>query len=192
MKIIKLQGMSLLGVDYYLFQQINGSAGHWAKLDYLGIYLAGYVQYPLVGALLIYLFLGKDRREKIRNRFMVFGALAAALVARFVVATSLYYFFMRLLPFATEIVNQLIPYDSARSSFPSGHASFFFALAVVVYLYNRKLGAWFLATSALISLARVYVGVHYPSDVLAGAIIGILVGWPVYYLLNRYQNKKAQ
>jgi len=91
-----------------------------------------------------------------------------------------------------EIVNQLISYDGARSSFPSGHASFFFALATVIYLYNKKLGAWFLAAAALISLARVYVGVHYPSDVLAGAIIGILVGWPVYYLLNRYQNKKAQ
>lgn len=166
-------------------------AGHWVKLDYLGIYLASYVQYPLVGALLIYFFIGKDRREKIRNIFMVFGALAAALVARFVVATSFYYFFIRLRPFMTEIVNQLIPYDGAKSSFPSGHASFFFALATVVYLYNKKLGAWFLAAAVLISLARVYVGVHYPSDVLAGAIIGILVGLLVCYLLNLYQNKKA-
>jgi len=185
------QGMTLLGLDYYLFQQINGSAGHWAKLDYLGIYLASYVQYPLVGALLIYLFLGKDRREKIKNRFMVFGALVAALVARFVVATSFYHFFMRLRPFMAEIVNQLIPYDGAKSSFPSGHASFFFALATVIYLYNKKLGAWFLAAAVLVSLARVYVGVHYPSDVLVGATIGILVGWLVCYLLNLYQNKKA-
>lgn len=182
----------MVNLDYYLFQQINGLTGHWAKLDYLGIYLASYVQYPLVGALLIYLFLGKDKREKLRNRFMVFGALVAALVARFVVATSFYYFFMRLRPFMTEIVNQLIPYDGAKSSFPSGHASFFFALSAVVYLYNKKLGTWFLAAAVLISLARVYVGVHYPSDVLAGAIIGILVGWLVYYLLNLYQKKKAQ
>lgn len=184
--------MNLLGIDYYLFQQINGSAGHWAKLDYLGIYLAGYLQYPLVGSLLIYLFLGKDKREKLKNQFMVFGALSAALVSRFVVATSFYYFFMRLRPFMADIANQLIPYDGARSSFPSGHASFFFGLATVVYLYNKKLGAWFLAAAALISLARVYVGVHYPSDVLAGAIIGILVGWLIYYLLNLYQNKKAR
>lgn len=184
--------MTLLGIDYYLFQQINGSAGHWAKLDSLGIFLASDLQYLLVGSLLIYLFLGRDIKEKLKNRLMVGGALVAALVARFVVATSFYYFFMRLRPFMTEIANQLIPYDGTRSSFPSGHASFFFGLAMVIYLYNKKLGAWFLAAAALISLARVYVGVHYPSDVLAGAVIGILVGWLVYYLLNRYQNKKAR
>lgn len=183
--------MSLLNIDYYLFKQINGSAGHWAKLDYLGIFLASYFQYFLVAFLLIYLFLGKDKQEKIKNRLMVGGALAAALVARFAVATSLYYFFMRLRPFVDNMVNQLISYNGAKSSFPSGHASFFFALATVVYLYNKKLGAWFLAAAALISLARVYVGVHYPSDVLAGALIGILVGWLIYYLLNLYKNKKA-
>jgi len=184
--------MSLLGIDYYLFQQINGSAGQWAKLDYLGIFLASYLQYAVVGFLLIYLFLGQDKREKLKNQWMVFGALAAALVARFVVTTSLYYCFMRFRPFMNGIVNQLISYDGTRSSFPSGHASFFFGLATAVYLYNKKLGVWFLAAAALISLARVYVGVHYPSDVLAGAVIGILVGWLIFYLLNLYQKKKAQ
>ena len=184
--------MNLLSLDYYLFQQINGSAGRWMSLDWLGIFLAGYFQYTLVGLLLIYLVLGEGQQEKTKNRLMVFSALAAALTARFVVATSLHYCFMRLRPFVDGIVNQLIAYDGARSSFPSGHASFFFALAAVVYLYNKKLGVWFLASAALISLARVYVGVHYPSDVLAGAIIGILVGWLVYYLLNLYQNKKAR
>ena len=183
--------MAFLGLDYYLFQQINGLAGHWAWLDYLGIYLAGYLQYPLVGCFLIYLFLGEDKQEKLKNQLMVFGALAAALVARFVVATFLHYSFMRLRPFVADIVNQLIIYDGAKSSFPSGHASFFFALAAVVYLYNKKLGVWFLIAAALISLARVYVGVHYPSDILAGAMIGILVGWLGYHLLNSYQKKKA-
>ncbi len=182
----------MINLDYYLFQQINGSAGHWAKLDYLGIFLASYLQYPLVGFLLVYLFLGKDKQEKVKNQLMVFGALVAALVARFVVVTSLYYFFMRSRPFVANIVNQLIPYDGARSSFPSGHASFFFGLATIVYLYNKKLGAWFLVAAILISLARIYVGVHYPSDILVGGLIGILVGWLVYYLLNWYQNKKAR
>jgi len=188
-----------LSLDYYFFQQTNGLAGQLAGLDWLGIFLASYLQYLVVGFLLVYLFLGKDKKEKLRNQFMVFGALTAALVARFVVATSLYHFFMRSRPFVDNVVSQLIPYDGTRSSFPSGHASFFFALATVVYLYNKKVypersrwvGTWFLVAAALISLARVYVGVHYPSDILAGAISGILVGWLVYYLFNLYQNKKA-
>jgi len=184
--------MSFLDIDYYLFQQINGLAGHWAWLDWPNIYLASYLQYPLVGFLLIYLFLGKDRQEKLKNRLMLSGALAAALTARFIIATSFYHFFMRLRPFVDGAANQLIYYDSTKSSFPSGHASFFFALATVIFLYNKKLGILFLAAATLISLARVYVGVHYPSDILAGAIFGILVGWLAYYLINRYQNKKAR
>jgi undecaprenyl-diphosphatase len=191
--------MSLLGIDYYFFQQINGLAGQRVWLDGLGIFLASYLQYLLVGFLLIYLFLGKNKEEKTKNRLMVLAALVAALVARFGVATSFYHFFIRLRPFASGVVNQLVSYNGARSSFPSGHASFFFALATAVYLYNKKFylernqwaGACFLIMATLISLARVYVGVHYPSDILAGAIIGILVGWLACYLLNLYQNKKA-
>jgi len=177
-------------LDYFLFQQINNLAGRWPVLDWLGIFAASYLQYVLVIFLLVFLFFDHDQPGRTRNRKMVFWSLVASLISRFGIASPLYYFFMRPRPFVSHQINQLIPYDAWRSSFPSGHASFLFALAAVVYFYNRKLGIWFLSAAALISLARVYVGVHYPADILAGALIGFLVGGVIFYI-QKTVSKKA-
>jgi len=172
-------------MDYWLFQQINGLAKQWAWLDWLGIFLASYCQYLVVGALLLFVLAGKTKKEEVSRAWMVALAFLAALVARYGVASLIYYFFTRLRPFVAHATTQLIFYDAAKPSFPSGPATFFFALAVVVFLYNKKIGGWFLAAALLISLARVYVGVHYPADILAGALIGIFTGWVVWAVARK-------
>ncbi len=67
-------------------------------------------------------------------------------------------------------------------SFPSSHAMNMFAQAMLfTLLYRRKrVGITAFAFAATIGFSRIYVGVHYPFDVAAGAIFGILVGWGVY------------
>ena len=60
-------------------------------------------------------------------------------------------------------------------SFPSGHATVSFACATVLALAVPRLRAPLYALAGLISLSRVYVGVHYPFDVVAGALLGILI-----------------
>lgn len=63
-------------------------------------------------------------------------------------------------------------------SFPSGHTSAAFAFAVAVFLnMDRKYGIFALVLAFLMGLSRLYVGVHYPTDVLVGAIVGVLCGW---------------
>jgi undecaprenyl-diphosphatase len=70
------------------------------------------------------------------------------------------------------------------SSFPSGHAATSFAGAVVLaYLFPRAL-PWLVALAVAISFSRVYVGVHYPFDVLAGAVVGASVGGLVVFALR--------
>jgi undecaprenyl-diphosphatase len=60
------------------------------------------------------------------------------------------------------------------AGFPSDHAAFFAALAAAIWLESRRLGAFAIAWAAIVVCgARVYVGYHYPSDVLGGAIIGV-------------------
>jgi undecaprenyl-diphosphatase len=61
---------------------------------------------------------------------------------------------------------------SSDSSFPSDHATAAFAIAVALLLRHRKAGWLAIALATLVSLARVVVGTHYPSDVAAGALIG--------------------
>lgn len=68
----------------------------------------------------------------------------------------------------------LIP-RSTDPSFPSDHATGAFAIAVAIWLYDRTAGAVFLALAVLVSFARVYVGIHYPGDVVGGAVLGTLV-----------------
>lgn len=61
------------------------------------------------------------------------------------------------------------------SSFPSGHATVAFACAVMLARTDRRLAAPAFALAAGIAWSRVYVGVHYPLDVLAGAVLGVLL-----------------
>lgn len=77
-------------------------------------------------------------------------------------------------PFAVELENAEWMHD--WSSFPSDHAALYFALATGLWLANRRWGAVALAwTLMVICVPRIYVGMHYASDIVAGAVLGIVV-----------------
>ncbi|KKR04026.1 MAG: Bacitracin transport permease protein BCRC [Parcubacteria group bacterium GW2011_GWF2_39_13b] len=178
-----------MNFDYFLFQQINNLAGRFFWLDKIAVFFAAYFQYFLVAGLLIFLVLGKDKENKIKNRFMVFGALLSAGIARLVFANIIRWLYYRPRPFIDHQVNQLLNHNS-EGSFPSGHAVFFFALAMFIFYYNKRIGTWFFIGAVLISIARVFVGIHYPLDILAGALVGIIAGWLVNIIFEKI--KKAR
>lgn len=70
-------------------------------------------------------------------------------------------------------------------SFPSNHAANSFAGATLIALTLPPTAAFFLTYAALVSFSRVYVGVHYPFDTLAGALLGIMMGALVFTLFRR-------
>jgi undecaprenyl-diphosphatase len=63
-----------------------------------------------------------------------------------------------------------------RFSFPSGHTSGAFVMATVVSAFYPMISALFFAWAGLVGFSRIYLGVHYPSDVLAGIVVGICCG----------------
>jgi len=175
--------------DVKIFEAINGLASQSKVIDLLGIFFAKYFAYLLVLFLLSFFFWPK--KDRIKNRAMILVSVTAALVARFVVKTIITLFYNRPRPYMNlSFAHKLISVSPAENlqSFPSGHAIFFFALSTVIYCFNKKLGIFFLICSAIISIARVFAGVHWPSDILGGAILGIIVGIIINWLYIKNKN----
>ena len=128
---------------------------------------------------------------------MVIQGFLAAILARFGLTELIRLLWNRPRPFIGNHINLFFNY-SASSSFPSGHAAFFFALSTVVLLYNKKVhplpkfwwgtGLLFFLVSFLISIARVFVGIHWPSDIFAGAVIGIFSGWLIILFSRKFSS----
>ena len=71
-------------------------------------------------------------------------------------------------------------------SFPSGHSMVSFACAVILFHYDRRIGIPALFLAGAIALSRLYVYVHFPTDVLLGTLIGILIGIAAVRSANRF------
>jgi undecaprenyl-diphosphatase len=170
---------SVKSFDNFIFNWVNQFALKWEWFDVLAIFLAEFLQYFLLFGLI--LFLVKDFKKYLR---MIIEAILSALLARFVIVSFIRWILPRLRPFLINNVNLL--FEQSGSAFPSGHAAFFFAVATVVYFYNKKIGALFYLSSVLIVLARVFSGVHWPSDILAGTVVGLLVGYLVYKISKKF------
>jgi len=155
-------------MDYLIFQKLNSFVGQYPLIDFLAIFSANYLGYVLI--LILFIYFLKDSKK---YKPILINSLLAAFFSRFIITEIIRFFWERPRPFINNSVNLLLEH-SASPSFPSGHAAFFFALSAMVYLYNKKAGIWFLITSFLISVSRVYGGIHWPSDILAGALIGII------------------
>ncbi|MFH1033174.1 MAG: phosphatase PAP2 family protein [Pseudomonadota bacterium] len=76
-------------------------------------------------------------------------------------------------------------FQSDLLSFPSGHAATSFAVAAALSVFYPRMAWLFYALAALIALGRVVSNAHYLSDVMAGAALGLAVGWPLAGLVAR-------
>lgn len=120
----------------------------------------------------------------------VYGvALLSAVLARGVLTEIIRYFYHSVRPYAALNLTPLF-IDTAYS-FPSGHTIFIFALATGVWYVNRPLAYVLYAMGLLIGLARVASGVHYPSDILGGAVLGVLVAVGVYSVYEKITTKRS-
>ena len=69
-------------------------------------------------------------------------------------------------------------------SFPSGHSSASFAAATAIFMWRKKEGTAALILAALIAISRLYLTVHYPTDVLVGTVTGIIYGIAAYFIVK--------
>ncbi len=77
-------------------------------------------------------------------------------------------------------------------SFPSGHTLASFIASTMIFLHYKKWGIPCLILATLIAFSRLYLFVHFPTDVLAGIIIGTIISASVFYLSDKYFNLKKE
>jgi undecaprenyl-diphosphatase len=159
-------------IDTNIFHFFHSLAGKSGFIDGLTVFFASYLQYVLGALFLVFLAIKTFPVSKGR---VFWSGIVSIVVARGIVTTIIRYFYHRPRPFVVYNFTPLIPENDY--SFPSGHMTFFFALSMVVFMYNKKWGAWFMICSALMGIARIIAGVHWPFDILGGAITGIVVGY---------------
>jgi undecaprenyl-diphosphatase len=86
-----------------------------------------------------------------------------------------------------------LDYSPSGYSFTSNHAMNNFAGATVLTFAYPGLGPVLFVYAFLVAYSRPYVGVHYPSDIAAGGLLGLIIGWILYYLIfSRFLGKRKQ
>lgn len=176
-------------IDTTILYFLNGFSGHSVFIDTLIIFTAVYLSYFIAIAGIQWLYATEgSNRDKI---YMLFVMAIATLIARGVITELIRFFYHRQRPFL-EHPNLYLFFTEDTWSFPSGHATFFFALSSVMFLYNKKWGTGFLTASILVVLARVAAGVHYLSDIFFGMLIGMVTAYGVYFFVERYKKKRAK
>jgi undecaprenyl-diphosphatase len=158
-------------MDLTLFKALNGFAAHHDALEDVLRFFAQDAQYFFVGLLAV-LFLATGKWRSVNARHGVVAAGFSALLA-LGIAHLITEFWDRARPYeAHPTAAHLFISPASDPSFPSDHATAAFAIAVAIWLRSRKAGWLALAMATIVAVSRVAVGVHYPGDVIGGALIG--------------------
>ena len=166
---------------------LNGLGGHFVPFDrFMAVIVSDYfVPVASSTVLLALWFLGSGDATRYRNQLTTMaGALALGLANIQVMIVNAVYFRTR--PFV-ELDLEVHFYKPTDSSFPANSAGVAFAVATVVYTRNRRLGIALYVLAGLWGVSRVYAAVHYPTDIAAGALIGVAGAFASLYLFRKLE-----
>ena len=170
-------------MDYFLLYAINDFAGRSTTLDWFMRLVSGNAILKGLPVIMLFLFLwfraGPDLEARRRK---LLSLIAVAIMAIFVGRGMALLLPFRERPLRNPDLDLERPvsivsgFAEGWSSFPSDHAVLFFAIAACFWLVNRWAGVLaILHALFVVSLVRVYLTLHYPSDILGGALVGIAV-----------------
>ncbi len=170
---------------FYDTQIVSLIAQNRAKmLDWLMIWLTNPLTIITVFLLMTTLFLWEERKRRwiIPMWFTIASVDVITKIIKFIVSRPRPFEALKL-PIIQGASYNFAIWDA---SFPSAHAAVVFSLVPILDKEFPKLKWFWITLAALIAFSRVYIGVHYPSDVLAGCLLGLLIGHGVIYLEKKY------
>ncbi|MFF2446866.1 undecaprenyl-diphosphatase [Neobacillus sp. NPDC058068] len=171
--------MSISQLNVDVFRAINDIGKEHDSLNPIAIFMADYMIIVLALGMLVYWFTQTNK-----NRMMVIQGGVAFLLAEVLgkIAGTMYYHNQ---PFAElPHVNQLIAH-AVDNAFPSDHSILFFSVCFSFWLVRKKEGWLWLVFACFVGVSRIWVGVHYPGDVVTGALIGIVAALVTYWIVPK-------
>jgi undecaprenyl-diphosphatase len=178
-------------MDSALVRAINGLRS--PRLDVISRVLNTWGYYAIPAVAFAYALWRRDRKSASRARDVGLCGFAGLLVAEDILTAFVHRPRPSASPALRGVVHVLGRVPSAMSySFPSGTATAVFAASTAAWLgFGRTAGMFATALATIVSLNRVYAGVHYPTDIVAGAIVGSLLGWLAVRLTRWIESASA-
>ena len=171
--------MNFSQLNINLFRAVNDLGKQYTSLNPAFKFIEEYTIYILAFSILIYWFTKKNN-----NRIMVISSCISFVIAE-IIGKILGRFHSNLQPFEVlSDVNKLIE-RSIDNSFPSDHTILFFSFGISFCLFRKNHGFLWVVLAFFVGLSRIWVGVHYPLDVIVGAIIAIISALSSYLIVPK-------
>lgn len=173
-------------MDYTILTFINSFAGKWLWLDMICLMLSDFLIYAIPLIIFLIYFLSKKRKKIGRTAVKIISAVILVAIVEYITNHVV----ARPRPFITHNeIYQLAKFFASPTdfSFPSGHTALAFAMAISVLVDWKKFGLILLIPALLIGLSRIFVGVHYPADILAGIITAILAVLIIEFIFRKFK-----
>ena len=167
--------------DITLFRLINGQ-GHNYFLDWFMPFMTDLKNFRYVLPVLVVWVLVREKKAGIV--FLVFIGLTLAITDPFS-SRLLIDWLGRVRPCHVLEEVRLLTDCNTSYSFPSSHAVNIFAAAFFLSQPLKKLSPLFFGIAGIVGYSRIYIGIHYPLDVIGGAAIGLLIAWPMRWLKDQ-------
>lgn len=163
-----------------IFYLINSIAGQSHFLDQCIIFLSNRLGYLLVLGLFVLFFYYNNKKHGVRDLVIVLGSAFFA----YTIAYILKHLVPHPRPFEVLSDVYVLYTHGGGDSFPSGHATFFMALAASLFFIHRRVAFVYVLGALIIGSMRIAVGVHWPFDIFAGWMLGGALGILGYYVLH--------
>lgn len=180
----------LIEFDKSLMLAINGATSGWADII-MPFITYKYTGIPIYAAILFLLFYKRDLKTAI---MMILAVIITFALCDSLSVVLFKQTFHRLRPCWDPSISQyvrMLEYKGGQYGFVSSHAANLFGLAVISsLLIRKKLFSIFIFTWAiLVGYSRIYVGKHFPLDVICGALFGMTIGYIIWHLYNYLHRK---
>ena len=163
---------------------INSWAGYSSFLDDIMLVVTNSVPYIAIAILLFLWFSGKNKQILERRRTVIYAALSSAMALLVNSIIHLVYYHPR--PFVVHHVHLLV-HHAADSSFVSDHAVLVFAIAWTFLMRNEQIKYLVFIWATIVAISRIYIGVHYPVDVIGSALLAFGTSLLVIHYLKKWE-----